>query len=44
MINSLRARLLVGAVLWTVAGVAVAGISISALFRTHLTELGSVPN
>lgn len=39
MIYSLRARLLIGAVLWIVAGVAIAGFSISALFRTHVTEL-----
>lgn len=39
MVNSLRARLLVGAILWIVAGVAVAGFSISALFRAHVTEL-----
>ena len=39
MVRSLRARLLVGAVLWIVAGVAIAGFSISALFRTHVTEL-----
>ncbi len=39
MIRSLRARLLVGVVLSTVTGIAVAGISISALFRTHVTEL-----
>jgi signal transduction histidine kinase len=39
MVRSLRARLLVGAVLWIVVGVAVAGFSISALFRTHVTEL-----
>lgn len=39
MIRSLRARLLVGAALWIVAGVTIAGFSISALFRTHVTEL-----
>ncbi|MCF2521698.1 HAMP domain-containing sensor histidine kinase [Bradyrhizobium sp. G127] len=39
MVRSLRARLLLGAVLWTVAGVAIAGFSISTLFRTHVTEL-----
>lgn len=39
MIYSLRARLLVGAVLWIVAGVTIAGFSISALFRSHVTEL-----
>ncbi|RTL50100.1 MAG: HAMP domain-containing histidine kinase [Bradyrhizobiaceae bacterium] len=39
MVRSLRARLLLGAVLWTVAGVAIAGFSISMLFRTHVTEL-----
>lgn len=39
MTHSLRARLLLGAVLWTVAGIAIAGFSISALFRTHVTEL-----
>jgi signal transduction histidine kinase len=39
MVRSLRARLLAGAVLWTVAGVVAAGFFISALFRTHVTEL-----
>jgi signal transduction histidine kinase len=39
MVRSLRARLLIGAVIWIVAGVAIAGFSISALFRTHVTEL-----
>lgn len=39
MVRSLRARLVVGAVLWIVAGVALAGFFISALFRTHVTEL-----
>lgn len=39
MVRSLRARLLVGVILTTVTGVAVAGFSISALFRAHVTEL-----
>lgn len=39
MVRSLRARLLVGVILTTVTGIAVAGVSISALFRAHVTEL-----
>lgn len=39
MLRSLRARLMIGAVLWIVAGVGIAGISISAIFRAHVTEL-----
>lgn len=39
MVRSLRTRLLVGAVLWIVAGLAVAGLSISSLFRAHVIEL-----
>ncbi len=39
MPRSLRARLMVGAVLWIGLGVATAGVFISALFRTHVTEL-----
>ena len=39
MLGSLRARLLVGVILTTVTGIAVAGVSISALFRAHVTEL-----
>ncbi len=39
MIRSLRARLLVGVILTTVTGIAIAGLSISALFRAHVTEL-----
>ena len=39
MIRSLRARLLTGVILTTVTGIAVAGLSISALFRAHVTEL-----
>lgn len=39
MLGSLRARLLVGVILTTVTGIAIAGVSISALFRAHVTEL-----
>lgn len=39
MPRSLRARLLIGAVLWIGLGVATAGVFISALFRMHVTEL-----
>lgn len=39
MVRSLRARLLVGVILTTVTGIAIAGVSISALFRAHVTEL-----
>ena len=37
--RSLRARLILGAVIWITIGVSAAGIFISALFRQHATEL-----
>ncbi len=39
MLRSLRARLLIGGMLWIMLGVGLAGVFISALFRTHVTEL-----
>jgi signal transduction histidine kinase len=37
--RSLRARLLIGALIWITFGVSAAGVFISALFRQHATEL-----
>ena len=37
--RSLRARLVIGAIIWIAIGVSAAGIFISALFRQHATEL-----
>jgi signal transduction histidine kinase len=37
--RSLRARLVIGAIIWIVIGVSAAGIFISALFRQHATAL-----
>jgi signal transduction histidine kinase len=37
--RSLRARLVIGALIWITVGVSAAGIFISALFRQHATEL-----
>ncbi|WP_084584492.1 sensor histidine kinase [Sphingomonas azotifigens] len=39
MLSSLRARLLLGAILWMAIGIGIAGISISAIFRQHVTEI-----
>jgi signal transduction histidine kinase len=39
MLRSLRARLIIGALLWIVLGVSLAGVSISALFRAQVTAL-----
>ena len=37
--SSLRARLVLGGVIWIVIGVTIAGIFIAALFRDHATQL-----
>jgi signal transduction histidine kinase len=36
--TSFRARLIVGSIVWIVAGVAVSGFALSSLFREHVTE------